>query len=249
MISAIIGLTDSNTPIIPLILSLILHARRDGQPLPRLPYEIPTTVADDSQPETVISDAPPHALEGISAQPATEGEDNAGGPSTVPHDSDSVLRPFGAYWAPENLDEPTLVDLLGTLSSIPMCWNLFPYSKDILHPSHQKDSSIWAMPGAINLKSLTIMHLAPGVQHTPPPSPSLQPFLLQLHSNAGEGATGWVFRGTITGLPRLQLVAKLVPADQMLNELEIWRKIRFLAGIKVPGLYGAYVFDNECQNK
>lgn len=103
-------------------------------------------------------------------------------------------------------------------------------------------------PGALSSKNLVMKHLAPGEQHTPPPLPPLQPFLLELNSNVGEGAKGWAFGGTITGLPNIQLVAKLVSANQVLNELEIWKKLRSLAGIKIPGLYGAYVFDNPRRN-
>ncbi|KAG8924393.1 hypothetical protein FRC01_011567 [Tulasnella sp. 417] len=46
-----------------------------------------------------------------------------------------------------------------------------------------------------------------------------------------------------------RLVAKLPPVAQMENELITWRRLRDLAGIKIPGLFGAYVLMNEFGRK
>ncbi|KAG8909341.1 hypothetical protein FRC00_010314, partial [Tulasnella sp. 408] len=247
MISNIIRLTDPVTPVIPLILSLLLHSRKDGHALPSLSFEIPTTVANDGQPTTAGSE-PRQASENGSSQPTTEDEYNVADQSTTSNDSSRLFKSLKHYWIPEDLNKPTLADSLGTLDTIPVCWKLQPYSEDVWYPSRQKDSSIWAMPGALSAKNLITKHLASGEHHTPPPLPPIQAFLLELHSNVGEGANGWAFGGSITGLPDIRLVAKLVSANQVLNELEIWKKLRSLAGIKIPGLYGAYVFDNPHRN-
>ncbi|KAG8893581.1 hypothetical protein FRC00_010331, partial [Tulasnella sp. 408] len=247
MISNIIRLTDPVTPVIPLILSLLLHSRKDGHALPSLSFKIPTTVANDGQPTTASSDSR-QTSENSSSQPATEDEDNGADQSTTSNDSSCVFKSLKHYWIPEDLNKPTLADLLETLDTIPMCWKLRPYSEDVWYPSRQKDSSVWAMPGALSAKNLITKHLASGEHHTPSPLPPLQPFLLELNSNVGEGAKGWAFRGSITGRPDIQLVAKLVSANQVLHELELWKKLRSLAGIKIPGLYGAYVFDNPRRN-
>lgn len=63
-----------------------------------------------------------------------------------------------------------------------------------------------------------------------------------MNSEVGKGSSGFVFGGHIVRLPQIQLVAKHLPVHLMEQELVIWRRLRSLAGIKIPGLFGAYVF-------
>lgn len=115
MISDILRLTDRDTPIIPLIVSLILHARRDGQALPSLPFEIPTVIADDTQAPTATgnstSDIPDHG----SAHYATQDEGEAALEGTPSSDTTHSLRSFGYYWVPKKMNELALATLLGTV--------------------------------------------------------------------------------------------------------------------------------------
>lgn len=117
MISNIIRLTDPATPVIPLILSLLLHTRKDGHALPSLPFEIPTTVANDGQPATASSD-PRQTSEYTSSQPTTEDEYNVADQSTTSNDSSRVFKSLKHYWVPEDLHKLTLADLLGTVRKL-----------------------------------------------------------------------------------------------------------------------------------
>ncbi|KAG8924394.1 hypothetical protein FRC01_011568 [Tulasnella sp. 417] len=231
MISRIIRLTDSDTPIIPLILSLILHTRRDGHGLPSLPFEIPTTDAEDSQPALIRS--------------AADGEDNGDDLCPVSHDCDHMLRPFAIHWIPDNLDEPTLAELLETIlspfagssaliqkiSGLRLAKNIPPFGQYLAFLIRRTCS--------LNTWHKTNLHPRRHFSHS----------CFKLCSNVGKGAKGWAFRGTITGLPDIQLIAKLLFVDDMLQELDTWRKLRSLAGIRIPGLYGAYVLDDPCQSR
>ncbi|KAG8909691.1 hypothetical protein FRC01_006798, partial [Tulasnella sp. 417] len=43
----------------------------------------------------------------------------------------------------------------------------------------------------------------------------------------------------------MPIIVKILPTDRMDHELEIWRRLRGLAGVDVPGLFGAYSIEGK----
>lgn len=94
-----------------------------------------------------------------------------------------------------------------------------------------------------NTTELTVPHSLTS-QQASSGNGDLSPFALQLTSALGHGAVGSVYQGHIYGLST-QTVAKILPADRMDHELEIWRRLSRLSGISIPGLFGAYAVEGR----
>lgn len=113
-----------------------------------------------------------------------------------------------------------------------------PFSKDIYRPVRRQDSSLWGNSLPIQALPRLVHHSSGNIHVTPSPSLPMLPFAL------GHGAVGSAYQGHIHGLST-QIVAKILPADRMDHELEIWRRLRKLAGIAIPGLFGAYAVEGK----
>ncbi|KAG8984846.1 hypothetical protein FRB90_005085, partial [Tulasnella sp. 427] len=109
------------------------------------------------------------------------------------------------------------------------------------------DSGLWGTSaGSKNFPRL--IHIASNNHDaTPPPSPPMTPFALCLNSSMGRGAIGAVYQGQIIGLST-PIVVKILSPSAMDAELKIWRKLRPLSGIGIPGLFGAYLYGDDAEH-
>ncbi|KIO29591.1 hypothetical protein M407DRAFT_21327 [Tulasnella calospora MUT 4182] len=148
------------------------------------------------------------------------------------------------YWEPEEISELTLAALLNTTDGITLYWEMNQFSREIFRPIRRDDSSLWG--DSLPIKGIPLLALYSARHHhfTPPPSPPMTPFVLALNSAVGDGAVGWVYQGRLLGLS-IPLIVKILPTDCMDHELKIWRRLRDLAGICVPGLFGAYSLEGQ----
>ncbi|KAG8911341.1 hypothetical protein FRC01_005763, partial [Tulasnella sp. 417] len=246
-ISDMIPLTSSGTPIISIILGLILHARKD-KPLKYRAAEIQVPSTDNVSSEQGTSGSrPDSSAPGPYTPPNQQG---GASPSNPPANSQMPpLRTLTAseYWEPRELSEGALAGLLGTMHGISLYWDMWPFSKTIHRLLRWKDSSIWndssqAIPrmwrdsliwndsSQVEAIPRIIPHSSRDCHTTPPPSPPMVPFVLRLNSTVGQGAVGSVYRGSFHDLS-LPIVVKVLPAETMGHELDIWRRLRGLAGI------------------
>lgn len=110
------------------------------------------------------------------------------------------------------------------------------FTEDIYRPRRRQDSSLWAQPVLSQEPPHFVFHSIEDLQATPPLSSPLAPFVLRLEDEIGRGAVGSAYRGFFPGVS-VPIVVKILPVDCMDRELEIWRRLRHLAGITIPGLY------------
>ncbi|KAG9014294.1 hypothetical protein FRB90_005443 [Tulasnella sp. 427] len=241
-ISDAIPLISEDTPVLGLMVSLILHSRKDGEALRYQPLNakgLVSSILDSQQP----FDASPHASvpgkdEPTGRQGASSSEDRFQGGRTAASGAPEFLE----YWEPKDVLFATLKALLESMNTLSLQWDMEMFTNDIFRPMRRDDSTIWA--------DLAVTHETPrliqvATNHhgaTPPPSPPMTPFILRLHSNISNSAIGTAFEGQFAGLS-LPLVTKVLPAEAMDAEVEIWKKLRHLAGMSIPGLLGAYVLE------
>ncbi|KAG8905055.1 hypothetical protein FRC01_008494 [Tulasnella sp. 417] len=243
-ISDVIPLTSSTTPIIPLVLALILHSTRDGS---ALEYQssgsdvATNTEVHYEEDEDLGSSSPgpePHNPTDQQGDPSSS-NDSAGFQVHAP-----CTLPASEYWEPEEISEAALAALLKTTDGISLYWDLHPFSREVFRPIRRDDSSLWAQDPPIKPAVRLTIHSPAHHDVTPPPPPPVVPFVFELKSMIGGGAVGSVYRGQFLGLS-IPLVAKVLPTEKMEHELEMWRKLRALAGIYVPGLFGAYSLEGQ----
>ncbi|KIO19134.1 hypothetical protein M407DRAFT_150412 [Tulasnella calospora MUT 4182] len=130
------------------------------------------------------------------------------------------------------------------MDGISLYWDMKPFSKSVYRPLRRKDSSLWNKPLQIQAPPRHLARSPRDRYTTPPPSPPMLPFMLCLNSAVGQGAVGSVYGGGFHDLS-IPIIVKTLPTDCMDHELEIWRRLRGLAGIGVPGLFGAYSLEGK----
>ncbi|KIO19996.1 hypothetical protein M407DRAFT_30354 [Tulasnella calospora MUT 4182] len=234
LISDTIKLSDSTTPIIQIILSLALRAQADGVALPRLGSGIVALVDKWSTRAT--------SAEGDSADNGVAGKSDADFGS-----SPEYPRHNAGCWPLEVMDEPALMKVLETVGYLPVSWSLFPYSEDTLYPARQANSSVWATSSQKSSISGVAKRSSQSTPYVQDLANIALPLTFRMNSHVGKGSSGWVFGGHIAGLPNTPFVAKFLRVELMEKELLIWRKLRDLAGIKIPGLFGAYIFNESSE--
>lgn len=118
------------------------------------------------------------------------------------------------------------------------------FSRETFRPIRREDSSLWGDSEAIEALPRLVLYSLRHHHVSPPPSPPMTPFVLELNSAVGDGAVGWVYQGHLLGLS-LPVIVKILPTHHMDYGLTIWRKLRELAGIFIPGLFGAYSLEGR----
>lgn len=261
-ISDVIPLTSPATPIMPLVLDLVLHSRQDELALEYLPMESTVATSNDPSPEQNQDLHPESSTHGPHEPTEDVGSSNhpTGGQTLPP----SPLA-LSEYWEPKEVSEATLATMLRTASQLigppllvllsypflksqtnglSLCWEMKPYSRKVYRPVRHDDSSLWADP----LPRKAIPYLIPHSQNynhvTPPHLSSMTPFVLQLDSKVCYDDIGTRYQGHFRSL-FLPITVKILPTYRMEPELKIWRKLRNLAGIEIPGLFGAYSIDEQ----
>ncbi|KAH8924288.1 hypothetical protein BT69DRAFT_90108 [Atractiella rhizophila] len=73
--------------------------------------------------------------------------------------------------------------------------------------------------------------------HTPPPSPPLEPFLLLQHEQLGHSFT---FTAAFANDSNKFITKELQVQYELENEINAYRRLKDLAGVDVPMLFGAY---------
>ncbi|KAG9000574.1 hypothetical protein FRB90_011782 [Tulasnella sp. 427] len=244
-VSDIVELTNKETPVISLVLALILPARKGGQAVQYQPAELdePSSANVDSQ-EYPDGDwkAPEPGPQG------STGPQDLGfhGGQTEDGSAPRTRFNFPEYWEPKEIPEKMLAYVLNSMDGISITWDLEPFTRDVFRMKRRDDSSLWCTsPGSENFPRLIRI---PSNNHdaTPPPSPPMTPFALCLNSTMGCGAIGTVYQGQIIGLST-PIVVKILSPAAMDAELKIWRKLRSLSGIGIPGLFGAYLYGDEAE--
>ncbi|KAG8928061.1 hypothetical protein FRC01_006513 [Tulasnella sp. 417] len=231
-ISDVIPLSSSTTPIIAVILALVLQSREENQALEyrSLGVEVPSNVSSE---QDVTHTSPSQEGGGYTTDPPT---------STQMLDLSSMTVP--EYWEARELSEGTLAALLNTTSGISLYWDMKPFSKSIYPLHRREDSSLWAEPLPVEAIPRLVAHSPDDRHFMPPSSPPMVPFVLRLNSAVGQGAVGSVYGGSFYDLS-MPIIVKLLSTDHMEHELEIWRRLRDLAGVDVPGLFGAYSIEGK----
>ncbi|KAG8895687.1 hypothetical protein FRC01_012247 [Tulasnella sp. 417] len=243
-ISNPIPLTSTATPIIALTLALILHSRQDGSALEYQPVGLNVVTSsevhreEDEDEDLNSSSLGPHNL--ANRKEDTSSSNHSAGVQGLGPNTLAVPE----YWEPEEISERTLAALLRTTDGVSLYWEMKPFSREIFRPIRLDDSSLWARYPPTKSVPRLFLHCPTHHQITPPPSPPVTPFVLELNSIVGSGAVGSVYQGQFLGLS-IPLVAKVLPTRCMDHELEMWRKLRGLAGICVPGLFGAYSIEGQ----
>ncbi|KAG8952935.1 hypothetical protein FRC04_003386 [Tulasnella sp. 424] len=242
-ISDVIPLTSSTTPIISLVLALILHSRQDDLGLEYQPLVL--SLATSNNPSFKQDEGPPPEPSTAEPHESTNRREDvlprkpARGQTLAP----SRLA-LSEYWEPKEISQATLAAMLNTKNHISLSWDMKPFSRDVFHPVRRNDSSLWAdSPSSKDIPRL-ILDSPENHHEASPPSPSIIPFVLRLNSTAGDGAIGTAYQGHFLGLS-LPIIVKILPADRMDHELEMWRALRNLAGIGVPDLFGAYSLEGQ----
>ncbi|KAG8917550.1 hypothetical protein FRC01_002378 [Tulasnella sp. 417] len=231
-ISDVIPLTSSTTPIIAVILALVLHSGKKIQALEyrSLGVEVPSNVSSEQ--------------DAAHTSPGREGGGHTTDPPTSIQMLDLSSVKVPEYWKARELSEGTLAALLNTTSGVSLYWDMKPFSKSIYHLHRREDSSFWAEPLPVEAIPRLVAHSPDDRHFMPPSSPPMVPFVLRLNSAVGQGAVGSVYGGSFHDLS-MPIIVKLLSTDHMEHELEIWRRLRSLAGVDVPGLFGAYSIEGK----
>ncbi|KAG8952971.1 hypothetical protein FRC04_003423 [Tulasnella sp. 424] len=226
----------------PLIFALLLHARKDGQALKYKATESFASVSRSIKREWSVEEA----VGTGSSRMAFERHNSAIGLNLpIGNQFDSAASAsILEYWEPCEVAPETLAGLLKTMNGLSMYWAMKAFTEDIYRPLRRQDSSLWTQPVPSQEPPNFVFHIIEDLQATPPPSSPLAPFVLRLEDEIGRGAVGSAYRGFFPGVS-VPIVVKILPVDCMDRELEIWRRLRHLAGITIPGLYGAYAIDNK----
>ncbi|KAG8911567.1 hypothetical protein FRC00_006234 [Tulasnella sp. 408] len=243
-ISKTIPLTSTATPVIAVILALILHSRRDGSALEYQSLGLNVSTSSEAHNEE-DEDLDSGTMGSGPHNPTDQKEDTSSGNHSAGFQVHAPST-FAAseYWEPEEIPETTLAALLRTTDGISLYWELKPLSREIYRLIRRDDSSIWGRDPPTNAIPRLILHSPLHHHITPPPSPPVTPFALELNSAIGGGVVGSVYKGHFLGLS-IPLVVKLLSTSHMDHELEMWRKLHGLAGICVPGLFGAYWIEGQ----
>ncbi|KAG9021576.1 hypothetical protein FS837_007166 [Tulasnella sp. UAMH 9824] len=234
---------DSGTQSV--VLALILHSRKDNQALKyqALTVEVATTGNVSSEQDAADSHAvasPPEEYRSSDPQ----GRSNPTNPPTNSQVLSLSSLTVSEYWEARELSEGELAALLNTMDGISLYWDMIPFTKRVFRPLRRKESSIWNKPLSVEATPRLLVHSPREHHFTPPPSPPMVPFLLCLNSAVGRGAVGSVYKGSFHDLS-MPIIVKILPTNRMDHELEIWRRLRGLAGMGVPGLFGAYSIEGE----
>ncbi|KAG8899345.1 hypothetical protein FRC01_010575 [Tulasnella sp. 417] len=235
-ISDEIPLNCTATPIIGIALGLLLHAKKHpGFEYREVGVQVATTDNVSSEQGTNGS-GPSASAPGPSAP----------GPHTSPNQQGgaSPSNPPAEYWEPRELSEGALAELLSNMDGISVYWDMRSLSKTIQRLLRWRDSSIWNDSSQVEAIHRIIPHLSKDGHYTLPPSPPMVPLVLRLNSTVGHGAVGSVYRGSFHDLS-VPIIVKVLPAKMMGHELDIWRRLSGLAGMGVPGLFGAYSIKGE----
>lgn len=115
-----------------------------------------------------------------------------------------------------------------------------PFSKSIQRPLRREDSLVWNNRPQVETIPRLVPH-TPGDRDVATP---MVPFVLFLTSSVGQGAVGSVYSGGFHDLS-IPIIVKVLSKERMDHELEIWKRLRGLAGIGVPGLFGAYSVEGK----
>ncbi|KAG9013835.1 hypothetical protein FRB90_005692 [Tulasnella sp. 427] len=219
-ISNVIHLTDEGTPVLSLVLAMLVQAKQNGS-------SSKSQLSQQTVP-TPNNTALQQALEGKSnttgpspQKPGTKGDVGNTG-TDVQGGRKFPLGSLSAYWEPKAVTVTALTAMLKSMSGISLMWDMKMFTDDIFYPRRRHDSTAWC--DSMETKGTPrLLRILPGHNDTPPPSPPIQQFVG--HS--------------------LPMVAKILPENRMDCEVEIWRTLRQLAGNGRPGLFGAYVLEDN----
>lgn len=115
---------------------------------------------------------------------------------------------------------------------MPVRWRVPRYREVIWFTARWPQATVWgtALPSTNLSASICQTDI-----FTPPPSAPSVSFEIHLDREIVNN----VFDAHMPGVP-IPLIVKYVPEDQAKRELAAWRKLRHMAGTRIPGLFGVY---------